>query len=206
MILLADNDILLKLASCNLLDEALLVLNVTYRDIRVLKTLKYELRKNKKLSARYGTESIQRALDFIQQVSTIDSAINSDEQSLLSDVQGIDDGEIILFAATKDIPQFLIATGDKKALVALSASETCNFIVRRLSNRVICLEQLVLRIIFQFGFEAVLHKLSAAIECDNVLKVAFASGVDSTLDKSTDDLNHYIDLLRKQTGNLLVAN
>ena len=204
MLCLADNDIILKLVACDLLDEALVALNVAESDVRVLATLKFRLRRpGTQWLNKYGQPVIDRALAFVKRIETI-AEVDVNEQARLITVREIDEGEATLFAASNKLTEYFIATGDKRCLVALASAENCKQTVNRLRNKVICLEQIVLRMIAQHGFEAVKAKAILALGCDTALAAVFGAGEEATQTNVLEALNHYVQRLREQTGRLLV--
>jgi hypothetical protein len=74
MIVLSDNDIVLKLAAFDLLDAALSLLQVAPTEVYVLDTAKYVFRKNRdKFAGKYTRAGMDRAIAFVenaQQVKT----------------------------------------------------------------------------------------------------------------------------------------
>lgn len=93
MICLADNDIVKKLAICDLLDEALLALDVSYSDVMVLPTARFSLgvAKNvEKTRARLGGSTFDRLKSFLDSVTEIRVDPDRSEQLLLEDVMCID--------------------------------------------------------------------------------------------------------------------
>ncbi len=119
MICLADNDILLKLASCDLLASFFTALDTPYENIHFIPSLKHMLEKRKRLREQYGI-GVNRLIDFLQNISPIPYPTRNDDQALLNDIGGIDSGELILFS--RDIPasDYIIATGDKRCLISLT--------------------------------------------------------------------------------------
>ena len=108
MICLADNDIVKKLAICNLLDEALNTLGVSHREILVLPTARFKLGVAKnpdKARSQLGSETFDRLKAFLDRVGVIDVAPPPEEQQLFNDALEIDTGEAILF------PRRLITPG-----------------------------------------------------------------------------------------------
>jgi hypothetical protein len=75
--LLSDNDIIYTLAACDLLDETLVVLGVTYTDVYVLPTARYKFgitRNPARAQARYGPDVVVRIRDFLASVRELDRA------------------------------------------------------------------------------------------------------------------------------------
>ena len=208
MICLTDNDVLLKLATWNLLEETVEVLETTREEIFVLPTAKYKIKTDRRgeLAARHGPEGIGRALDFIDSVQTITKGSDPDEQAAMIAVKGIDEGEELLFSATRDEDAFLIATGDKRSLKALADAPTCAAIYDRLCGRVICLEQIVARLIPHVGFEYARSQIVPFRECDTGMKSTFGSGHLAEEANVQRSLAARINDLHFQVGSLLVPD
>jgi hypothetical protein len=94
-----------------------------------------------------GTETFDRLKSFLDQIGVIDTVPPPDEQRLFDDALDIDTGEAILFSASVHYAACLIATGDKRSLRALAALPNAEVIIDRMAGRVICFEQIVMRII-----------------------------------------------------------
>lgn len=207
MICLADNDIVHKLAACDLLDDALAALSLARTDVYVLPTAKYKFRITPRSSAqgerRYGAEVFARIRDFLASVRVLNVPGLPEELQLLAGVDGIDPGEAVLFAATAQFSQYLLATGDKNSLRALALSSVCRPIAQRLCGHVICFEQIVKRIIQHCGLSYVQDKVIPARACDTALRVAFWSGFDATEASVLAVLDSYINELRSLSIDLL---
>ncbi len=204
MIYLSDNDIIEKLAVCNLLDDALLSFNAAPTDVFVLSTLKFRIggKARAKAEKRLGTDAVRRILEFLDSVKVIDAFSEADVR-LLDDVVGIDPGETLLLAATAIHPDYLVLTGDKRCLRTVASSPECERIARRIQGRVVCFEQTILRVIAFAGFEPVLAKVTGALSHDIALRAAFGSGMQTTESAAVACLQHYIDELRRLPIDLL---
>ena len=88
MICLVDNDIIYKLAMCNLLDDTLTALDSARTDAYVLPTAKYKFGVARRRSGtgkqRYGAELFARIRDCLASVREIDVAGPSEELQLLA--------------------------------------------------------------------------------------------------------------------------
>lgn len=207
MICLADNDIVHKLAACDLLDDALAALSLARTDVYVLPTAKYKFRITPRSSAqgerRYGAEVFARIRDFLASVRVLNVPGLPEELQLLAGVDGIDPGEAALCAATAQFSQYLLATGAKNSLRALALNSVCRPIAQRLCGHVICFEQIVKRIIQHCGLSYVQDKVIPARACDTALRVAFWSGFDATEASVLAVLDSYINELRSLSIDLL---
>jgi hypothetical protein len=192
----------MKLATCDLLDDALAALGLTYSDVYVLPTARGQV---KRLKRQYGREVGERLSRFLSSVQIIPWDSPSDELLLFEDAFGIDGGEAIIFAATAQLDSFLVATGDKTSLRSLAADNKFRAVTIRLAGRVICLEQIIGRCIDQFGFGRVKDKVVPAVDCDQALRAIFGSGLLATKDGVLDGIDGYVADLRSSTGDLLLA-
>jgi hypothetical protein len=141
---------------CNLLDDTLAALDLARTDAYVLPIAKFKFgiarRRPGTGEQRYGAEVFARIRDFLGSAREVNVAGLSEEIQPLASIDGIDAGEAILFSATAEFDQYLLATGDKASLRALALALVCLPIAQRIRGHVICLEQIVKRLIQHFGF------------------------------------------------------
>ena len=211
MIYLADNDIVVKLASCDLLDDSLLVLGAARSEVSVLPTLKYRFglgdnekarRKRQKSEAQYGTEVVRRLLDFLKDVDEIDTP-PSEDLLIFQDLMGIDAGEAILLSVAMRTSSSLVLTGDKRCLETLATHPGCLSIAEGLRGRMVCFEQMIQRLINRFGFNHVRGKVATGLDCDHVLRSAFGSGLQATEINAVPCLDQEILRIRSHPIDLL---
>ncbi len=199
-----DNDVILKLAAFDLFEEALNILGVTQQELRVLDTAIHKFSKDRRLKQKYTDDGIDRAIQIVQYCPKINEEPDPDEMQLLLNIEGIDSGEAVLVAATRNQGIFYLTTGDKRFLKALAADTGLNTIHERLCKRVICLEQLILKAINDYGFIIIRNKIVPVRDCDTAIKAAFGSGQQATLENVILTLNGYVQELKQQTGDLLI--
>ena len=210
MICLADNDIILKLARCDLLSEAVAALGITVADVLVLNSAVHKLlspMKPGKGIVKQGEPEYERLRVFFDSVRMIDLAPPPDELLAFNDVLGIDTGEAVLFSATGVYADYLLATSDKRSLIALcgAGGEVCGRVRDRLKGRVVCFEQTILSILDRVGFAPILAKVVPNRHCDMALRAVFGSGLSATESRVREGLSSYIEDLRRQTIDLLVS-
>jgi len=190
MILLSDNDLVVKLAQCDLIGEALETLESSVEDCFVLNTMRYSLRLGTpdKSIARYvgSAQAFDRVNELLESCQVLSEApIDFELLEHLSEIPGIDAGEQTLFMHAKDHHtrelDYSLLTGDKRALRAI-----CNYDqldpFEFLRTKIVCLESCMMDMIEFHGFEHINQKVSAArpqvveSKFDQVLRAAFGAG------------------------------
>jgi hypothetical protein len=209
MICLTDNDIILKLAYCDLLTEAFDSLQVAFGDILVLNSAIHKIlnpKKPGKGKVKPNEPEYAKLQEFFDKVRVIDANPPPEELLAFNDIPGIDTGEAILFSATGLYDGSILATSDKRSLVALCAAEgeVCERVRSRLSGKVVCFEQSVLHVINQVGFDSILPKVVSGCHCDIALRAVLGSGISATRNGVCEGLISYIRDLRTQTFDLLI--
>ncbi len=201
MVYFLDNDVILKLTTYRMLDEALDGLEIDRSNIRVLDSARFVFEKKKELREKYSAAIREAAIDFVKQHVKIASQ-DSDEHRLLIGQNGIDIGEATLITATIQESASFLVSGDKKCLNALVAKDL-DSIHKKMQGRVICLEQIICRSIQTQGFDWVLERVLPNLECDKTLKAAFGSGTKSQAETVLYTLNSYIQDLQVKSSGIL---
>jgi hypothetical protein len=195
---LMDNDVILKLAQCDLLQEALAGIGITHEELGVLQSARYKLGK-KKVSG----EQVSRILDFINSVTEINEPVSEEHLALFAYTPEIDPGEAILFSVAAGSDVIILTTGDKRSLCALAKLDGAESLIDQLAGRVLCLEQIIQRIIGQIGFEAALKKILGGCEHDTALRAIFGMGEECREENVGRAISSYVNDLRGKTGPLL---
>lgn len=179
MIVLADNDIILKLAQCDLLDDLPDILGQQWGDIFISPTAKYQLlpkNPDKALNKCGNEETLARLTAFLDTTKNLDAIQNTALLAQLEDIEGIDGGEKFLFAAAVEIDSPLLITGDKRALSALLRhQEQLPSVFSVLQNAVVTFETAILLATRLVGFAIVKQKLLGSPKPDGVLRLVLKS-------------------------------
>jgi hypothetical protein len=206
LICFSDTDIILKLIAFGLLEQALAALGVTSKqEVYVTPEAASKCRRSKYYRTDFRQQVLNEALEFLKHVTIINDPGDPDELNQLRDIEeeGIDAGETTLFLATKGVADFILITGDKRALRTL----TNNFLSAELHNRhigrICCLETILLRVIQTVGFAAVHHKLLGGQQCDIAIKNALRDG-NATEAEFTAELERLVNRLDFETQGLLM--
>jgi hypothetical protein len=209
LICLSDNDVIYKLAACDLLEDAWGAIGLSPADVHVLPTAAYRFgiaKKSKKAEARFGAQVLARIEEFLAKVRTIDLEPPAEELSVLAGVDGIDSGEALLFAIGARDQSSRVLTGDKRSLRTLATEDSCRAIAKTLAGRILCVEQIVQVMIRHVGFEEVRNRVLPGVSCDTVLRAVFGSGQDAREAEVLAGLNSYLAELRSLPVDLLLLN
>lgn len=175
MIVLADNDLVSKLAKCDLLKFLPAILQVPIEEIFIAPAARFQLmpRNPQKALAVYGNqETVERVREFLDSVKDIPAVADQQLLTRLASVPKIDPGEQLLFASCMMNENALLLTGDRTALNALTGSDELSDVQRSLMGRVVTFESALLIAAKVLGFEVVKTKLLAYPgKKDGVLKL-----------------------------------
>lgn len=198
-----DNNIILQLAAYNLFEETLAAFSIAWADLRVLNTAVYVFQ-GKGVARNYSPETVKRAVAIVKQCQTV-LRQPTNEFELLLKINGIDEGEASLIAATATEAAFLIVTGDKRSLCALTSAPIAENIHQRIVGRVICLEQVLLKLILVHGAEQIQQQISATSdsEIEKAINISFGWSQQADPESIQEGLNSYINGLQDQSKGLL---
>lgn len=178
MLVFADNDILIKLAGCSLLDRFLIALDQP--EIRIAPATRFSLpqQAKKKIKDQGRVATLCTWLDDVEIAAEVQDLTLLDR---LAEIPGIDGGEGVLFAAICETqhPTRLI-TGDRRALRTLLAhAQQLQDVFDRLKGSVYTLESALLLLIEQFGFAEIDETMRARAVEDKVIDMAFGPNRNS---------------------------
>ncbi|BAZ71304.1 hypothetical protein NIES4106_61010 (plasmid) [Fischerella sp. NIES-4106] len=219
-----DNDIILKLATCNLFDNVLKIFELDTNQVKILDSFKYKFRnqiqrKRGNKEVRNFQHNIEKVLEMIENYSTIsehnlDTIVIDTYTKLLNysktkdknTKNTIDQGEAILIAYLYYLNQQndtnYLLTSDKSCLRALTNSGF-NDVIEYINGKVWCFEQLILKNIEEFGFDLIQDKIYPVRDCDTNIKTIFGYTIKVPEDRVKEDLKKEIIRLKQETGNLL---
>ena len=199
MIYFSDVDVVLKLAACGFLPWLPELLGVSENEtkIRYLASLKARLsRQTKKLA----NEAHQKHLEeFCMAHSIITGAGNIERQEELL-LSGMDPGEAILFAEA-EATGGIVVTGDKRALATYAKVSTP---AQRAKIKVVCWEQLLLRVHQQRGYETLRQGCCEGMSIDKLLSLAFSSGLATQEAHALTALESYLGGVKQHSDDILM--
>ncbi len=178
--------------------------NDNVSDIYYLPSLPHMLKGDKKIKQNHSLLTINEALSFINNYSPIpDDFFSEDLVNSLSEIDDIDSGEQILFSINLPFEEFYILTGDKRALISLSRSNLTE-IQSRLKGRIICLEEIMLKLLPHIDMDNLIVKAKTHNFCsDKVLKICL-NQTAVTLQKLEECILSYLNELKKESINLFI--
>lgn len=174
MIVLADNDLILKLAQCDLLESLHLLLGIDENyQLQTTATARYQVipKNEEKALAKAGNESILVNLKLFFEKAIEIQPLDDHVLIQMENLDGIDSGEQLLFATMLSLPSSLLVIGDKRALTAvLNNKLMIPDIFSALEGRVLTFESAILLAIIAFGFPNVKQRLLGNPSPDGVLR------------------------------------
>jgi len=188
------------------LDNLPEILGVETKDLYYISTLPHYLRKNKKIKQKYSSAAITTLLAKIENYSLIPDDIINDELFVsLSEFDGIDSGEQVLFSVNPPSREFLILTGDKNAILALNNS-CLSALKSKLKDKIIFLEELLLKLLPDLNVDEFYNRLKSLNFCgDMALKICLGQ-THITTKKIEECLVSYIRNLRSAAPSLFTES
>jgi hypothetical protein len=209
---LVDNDILIKCACYSLLED-LWSDGSSVDDIGILGAARYVvvnhlMERGKIIDRSSAAASFERFLESVSELepTEIELALASsiEEEAILADVD-LDGGESQLCAVAIIRGDFLVVTGDKRAIRAAERLLDDVQDLAALSAKVVCFEQLIAGIVKRRGSTAARAKICAEPDADKTLAICFGCGHSRSTDSQSvsEGLVSYVHSLRAEAPTLL---
>lgn len=119
------------------------------------------------------------------------------EQELLDG--GMDPGEALLFAEAEHTGG-IVVTGDKRALKDYKKLSNAT---QRGRLKVICWEQLLLRVHRTQGYEQLKAGCCESVSCDGLVSLAFSGGLATAEKDALEAINSYLKGVAEHSGDIL---
>lgn len=199
MIVLSDNDVILKLAQCNLLSHLPQIFNAPSQDIFINPAARFQLLNGtpEKLIKKYGSEEIYERLgEFIGSINDIPAVRDESLIELLATVPDIDAGEQLLLASCIENPSSIFMTGDKRCLSAvLSNQPALAQVHQRLIDSVVTFESSLLLCVQSTNVGHVHAQLVTNPKPDGMLRMALSNAGSSLCECLFSCTREYYDYL-----------
>lgn len=178
MIVLSDNDVILKLAQCNLLSQLPVVFNQPPEQIFINPAARFQLlpKNPDKAIRKCGSPVVyERVGAFIESVQDVPEVQDTQLIELLS-VPGIDVGEQFLLASCIENTEAIFMTGDRRCLSAIVANQPALAVVhQRLLDAVVTFESSLLLCVHGTDQAQVYANLVGNPKPDGMLKLALSN-------------------------------
>lgn len=189
--LIFDSDAFVLLAGAGLLARAIELLGSTAADARRLDALPHMLRRPRPFRVRYGDGAADRALAACARVAGLEMRGDEALVDQLTAVDDIDGGEAQIYAIAASDEQWLVASGDKRAMRALCRESSLAQVRANLNGRVVCVESILKRLLVADGLDAVAPGLVSVRAASKTLEVVFSDGNLASADGCTIALVTY---------------
>jgi hypothetical protein len=194
MIYFSDVDVVLKLARCGFLPSLADLMGVKEHEMQVQHLASLRSR-TKKLARQEHRRDLE---DFCAKHRMIEGTADVAREQALLDA-GMDPGEALLFAEAETTGG-IVVTGDKRALLAYAKAST---LAQRAKIKVVCWEQLLLRVHELKGYEALRIGGCAGMADDGLLRIAFSNGLATPEDHVLDAILSYLNGVKRHSADIL---
>lgn len=187
-----------------LFDEAIATLKIDKTNLQVSPTAKFFFQRKQKKKGQSPDAVLAAVIELvgscISVIANVDES-SAEELSQLGQIKEIHEGEAALIVATRSQTDFLLLSGDKNCMRGLA--EIPEQIYKRLCGRVICLEQIILKLIEVKGFEFVRDRVLPMVSCDKALQICCGYSAPASEESVISGLTSYINNIQQQAPNLL---
>lgn len=194
MLLLSDNDIIIKLSLLGLFDDFLECLKISKKEIFITPTAQHSIPAQfKKYEKELGEikYALPKTSDFTI-VEDIDSEVLSELQS-----DNIDSGEAFLSAVLIKNNQYYMATGDKRFLKAIKATSYNECFKNKIFTFELCLSILCKNKGYPYVKGIILSNQEQCVKIDSLFRMAFKPTTCETDDMEclisySDDIKEFL--------------
>ena len=198
--LLLDTDFLVLMAGANLIAPLLDAIECDVGSARRLDPLPHMLRKGR-LVRRYPEGVLEKAAAWCEKIGAVEKRPSIELQDQLLEV--VDSGEALLFATVAELDDGLVATGDKRACVAVATAASLSALRPHLAGKVLCLESALDLLLEAVGFEAISGALTPVRAYSQTLRLLLPEASATSEDHFRAGLASYLGALREEAAPLL---
>jgi len=199
-LLLVDTDIFIILSAAGLLENVISLLAFDFAHTRRLPALEHQLRAGASFKRKYPDTIREAALRLAQRISGLGEKPHDPtlRQKLIA-CDGIDDGEALLFALLAEQKNWILATGDKRAITALATTPALQDICDLIRGRIVCLETIVPALLNIKGMKSVASAFAPLRE-HATLRLVFPEGSLTKESVCRKQIAVYLANLEKKIG------
>jgi hypothetical protein len=209
-----DNDVLYKAAWFGLLSELLAVVPTTPAETLILGHAKYVVTKRLERQKKKGTPNAEQVLKnlsaMLAELSAAEPSI--DELALAAELENaallaglaLDGGESLLCSMLVHRNLHSLVTGDKRAIAALEAMARNNTRLTAITGKVLCIEQLFVRLLANSDPVSVKKAVCRNAHVDRALATCFScSSPEVGPEQWRTGLDSYIEATRNDAPTVL---
>lgn len=207
-----DNDILYKGSCYGLLQDVAMALDAKPSECGVLGAARFVLRdKIRRAKLSQDKKLASQVLEsFLRSTLVVETSEN--EQMIAAELEStalrlgvsLDAGESQLCAVAIHRAVPLLATGDKRAIAALEMIIDSDTHLLALCAKIVCLEQLILRIMTRVGFGDLRAAVCREPDADKVIAICFSCRSAVSSESATrEGLHSYLRDLRSVAARML---
>jgi hypothetical protein len=159
-----------------------------------------------RLARKFPAGIREKVQSWCAVIEPIVSAPSQTTRQRLLGIEGIDDGERQLLGLLFEYPEYLLLSGDKKALCSLCTDPSLRDIYESLCGRVLCIEIALLGLLRKLGGTTLAGTLSPLRPYNGMLNAVLSMGADSPEKHCRDGFSSYLRDLIRETGPDLLWN
>lgn len=198
--LLPDTDFFVLMAGANLIAPLLEVLGYEHGSVRRLAALPHMLKRGP-LVRHYPQGVLEKASAWCEKLGAVESrpSVVSHEQLL----GVVDPGEAFLLATVAELDDGVLATGDKRACVAVAAAPDLSTVHPSLTGKVLCLESSLDLLLEAYGFDTVSRALTPVRDYNRTIRLLLPEASATSEEHFRAGVASYLADLQTQAGFLL---
>ena len=199
-LLIVDTDVFILLAAAGRLDRVAELLDVSVENIRRLDALPYQLEKGKRFKKTYPDEVRAEAHAKSMTVLPVEGRPADHLFQRLVDTPDIDEGEALLFGLVAEQEHFYLASGDKRAMVALGSAGDLGDVRAAVAGRVVCFEAALKLLVEHDGVADTAAAFAAVREANQTLRVVFSEAAATNQAQCLHYIASYFNDLTTKVG------
>ena len=199
-LLLVDSDILILLSGAELLDRVIELLGFTHERVRRLSALPHMLRSSKKLKQKFPEDFRLKVAGQVELIPSITERPSDEHLQCLSGIDGVDDGEAILFSILAENAGSLLVSGDLRSIRALAKSSQAEGIRNKIHNRVHCLETIVRLLIEADGVGSISQRFVPVRGYNAQLRIFFSDTLQTDQSQCLAGIDSYLQSIILNDG------
>ncbi|HUS58297.1 MAG TPA: hypothetical protein VM141_06575 [Planctomycetota bacterium] len=201
-LLFIDNDVFVILAASEMMETTAGILGFDIECLRRLNTLPYMLY-GKSFRRTYPESVLNSARDWCDRIASITEAPGNsaaeDRMIAVTDPDNgkhlIDRGEAFMYSLLLHKPACYLASGDKRAMIALATAPELKTLRDAVAGRIVCLEAVLRLLIAENGPMAIARALKPLMPCHKTIQIVFSQPLHCH-----EALSSYLNELQRKVG------